>query len=139
MRKLIHLQQTGDTIVEVLIVLAIVGLALSVSYATANRSLAGVQQAQEHNEALQLAATQLESLRVYAQQQGSSFTWTSGDCLSAGAVYPPSDAHCQNINSRYNLSINSASAVYKVLVQWPDVTGDGQDQVSLSYKVYVAP
>ena len=39
--------QRGDTIIEVLIVLAVLGLAIGITYATANRSILNARQAQE--------------------------------------------------------------------------------------------
>ena len=56
------LTQTGDTIVEVMIVLAVLGSAIGLSYATANRSLLNARQAQENAEAARLAQSQIESL-----------------------------------------------------------------------------
>lgn len=59
---LVSLKQRGDTIVEVMIVLAILGSAIGISYATANRSLLNARQAQENAEAARIAQTQVEAL-----------------------------------------------------------------------------
>ena len=64
MFKLKRLQQTGDTIVEVLICLAIVGSALTISYGTARRSLYQIQDAHERGIMLSLAQTELEILKA---------------------------------------------------------------------------
>jgi len=61
-------RQQGDTIVEVMIVLAVLGLALGISYATANRSLMLARQAQENSEATNIVASQIEALRFLAPQ-----------------------------------------------------------------------
>ncbi|HEX4774334.1 MAG TPA: type II secretion system protein [Candidatus Saccharimonadales bacterium] len=61
-----HLNTFGDTIVEVMIVLAILGLAISISYATANRSLLNARQAQENSEASLYVQSQIEALRYLA-------------------------------------------------------------------------
>src|SRR5579884_4195391 len=58
-----HLSSSGDTIVEVLIVLTVLGLALGISFATANTSLLNTRQAQENSEATEIAQSQIESLR----------------------------------------------------------------------------
>ena len=58
------LNQAGDTIVEVMIVLAVLGLAIGIAYAAANRSLENARQAQENAEAVQLATTEYEPKRV---------------------------------------------------------------------------
>jgi len=56
--------QKGDTIVEVMIVLAILGSALGISYATVNQSLLDTRQAQEAAQAAQIVQTQVEELRT---------------------------------------------------------------------------
>jgi type II secretory pathway pseudopilin PulG len=57
-----RLRQRGDTIVEVMIVLAVLGSAIGISYTTANRSLLNARQAQENAEAARIAQTQVEAL-----------------------------------------------------------------------------
>lgn len=59
---LVRLKQRGDTIVEVMIVLAVLGSAIGISYATANRSLLNARQAQENAEAARIAQAQVEAL-----------------------------------------------------------------------------
>lgn len=56
-------KQAGDTIVEVLICLAILGSALTVSYGVASRSLAQIRQAHEKGEMLSIAQTEAERLK----------------------------------------------------------------------------
>lgn len=58
--------QRGDTIVEVMIVLTVLGLAISIAFATANRSLLAARQAQENTQASVLLQAQLEKLRAMA-------------------------------------------------------------------------
>jgi type II secretory pathway pseudopilin PulG len=52
----------GDTIVEVVISIALIGTVLAGAYATANNSLITIRDAQEHEEATTLAESQLEVL-----------------------------------------------------------------------------
>ena len=54
----------GDTLVEVMIALAIIGSVIAISYSTASRSLRVGRQAQERVEALKLAEGQVESLKL---------------------------------------------------------------------------
>jgi prepilin-type N-terminal cleavage/methylation domain-containing protein len=158
-------KQRGDTIVEVLIVLAVVGLALAVSYSIANRSLLGVRQAQEHSEALQIAQTQIERLRVAVPNAVANGTLLTAlqpapnqyFCMEADstsivpvptATYPllPSpppfnlsayDTNCQ-IQSRYGVAITYTAGVYNVQVRWDDVASSASfDNIDLAYKVYV--
>jgi prepilin-type N-terminal cleavage/methylation domain-containing protein len=56
------LQMRGDTIIEVLISIAVIGLVLGGAYATANRSSRELLDAQQHDVAVVLAESQLEQL-----------------------------------------------------------------------------
>ena len=56
--------QLGDTIVEVLVAMAIVGIVLAGAFAASNRSQKSTQQAQEHTTALKIAEGQLELLKA---------------------------------------------------------------------------
>jgi type II secretory pathway pseudopilin PulG len=62
------LNSTGDTIIEVMIVLAVLSLSIVISYATINLGLAQSRNAEEHSEALGLINSQVELVREDAQQ-----------------------------------------------------------------------
>jgi len=64
--------QRGDTIVEVLIAMAVLGLVLASSFAIANRSYATGLNAQERNEALKIAESQVELLRIASTSSGEN-------------------------------------------------------------------
>ena len=148
------LNQRGDTIVEVMMVLAILGLALSISYATANRSLLNSRQAQENAQAAELAQSQVEGIRllsatpnpVPANQNvfvgsGSNFcVFTSG---SSYAVQSPASGGNCNIDAiPYSISDvwqGSGAPNYDqfvVTVSWPDLQGQGNDTVKLTYRTH---
>lgn len=142
---LIKLGFMGDTIVEVLIVLAILGMAISIAYATANRSLINTRQAEENSEATTLVQTQIENLR-----NNASITTTT----DPNYVYDPA-AFCFNGSSKqraggpsctftaYNIGVSIAYApiaspggTFKVTAIWDDVSGEGTDSVVMSYRLY---
>ena len=62
----------GDTIVEVLLAMVVISLVLGASYGIANRSLAIGRAAHEQTEALKIAETQIELLKVETLKSGSS-------------------------------------------------------------------
>lgn len=62
-----RLTQLGDTIVEVLICMAIAGLALGLAYGTTRRSLNQIREAEERQEAVKLAEEQIERLQGIAK------------------------------------------------------------------------
>ena len=59
-------KQHGDTLVEVMIALAIIGSVIAISYATASRALRIGVYAQERTEALKIAEGQIEILKAAA-------------------------------------------------------------------------
>lgn len=67
-----HRRENGDTIVEVLIALAIIGLVIAGAYATADSSTRIVRQAQERSDAVKVAESQLETIRSVNADAGSS-------------------------------------------------------------------
>src|SRR5258706_10324416 len=70
------LSYTGDTIVEVLIAVAVVGSVLGGAFAASNRSQRSTQQAQEHTTALKIAESQVELLKVSSDQTSSAIYTT---------------------------------------------------------------
>jgi len=64
--------QIGDTIVEVLLAVGVVGLAIAGGYGIATRSLKASRQAQERGEALKLAEGQVEAIKGYVAAKPST-------------------------------------------------------------------
>jgi prepilin-type N-terminal cleavage/methylation domain-containing protein len=148
-----HLRQRGDTIVEVMIVLAVLGLAISISYATANRSLLNARQAQENSEATRLAQSQAELLR---SQDGNDSIYVAGNnpyCMNGSSVAMISDetaldttsypAACRSGDLPYYVYVQYAAdpsnptpgGTFTVHVLWDDILGQGQDSVTLTYRL----
>lgn len=69
--------ERGDTIVEVLIAIAIAGFAVGISYATSERSLQQAITAKEHNEALNLIENQISDLQIRYQRASSPSSFES--------------------------------------------------------------
>lgn len=144
MNKLKRLTNRGDTIVEVMIVLTVLSLALSISYATASRSLTQARQAQENTEATTFAQSQIEQLR-------NNFTIT--DTLNPKYIYKlPPQTFCINNsngevvavtdlacikNNLYNVSISyNGDSTFIVTVVWDDLSSNGQSSVNMSYRLH---
>ena len=60
----------GDTIVEVLVSLALTSMVIAAVYTTANKSLLGARQSQERLQAMKIAESQAEELRIEAPKIG---------------------------------------------------------------------
>lgn len=158
LKKLIA-NNRGDTIIEVLVVLAVLGLAVSIAYATANRSLLNARQAQENTEATEIAQSQLETIHSLSADPNSriySAGLTTRFCFLTSSPTTPSTAGCDNAFGNnnlysvydYNCSTDpgaspctaiTASNTFIVQVIWPDVADQGNDKVTLTYRVYPQP
>lgn len=149
---MLKLKQRGDTIVEVMIALAILGSAISIAYVTASRSLTNTRQAQEAAVGTTIAQTQLEQLRSKA----STSIPTDDIYQAAGTKF------CIDINgtnrvttdlTKCEFTFDDNGAVYNVVilheetqnnkftikVTWPNVSGDGDDSATLIYRVHKTP
>ncbi len=150
----------GDTIVEVLVVLAVLSLAFAISYATANHALVQSRNAEEHSEALGLLNTQVELLRA-AYTHNISTVPRNGTyfCMTAAPVnpvlgfspgYPTPTAtfdnftkypsECKNNafnNGGYNWSIDFklGTDAFDLRVRWDGIGKQGRQQEELTYKI----
>jgi type II secretory pathway pseudopilin PulG len=156
------LTQTGDTIVEVMIVLAILSLAISSSYATASRSLLNTRQADETSQATELVQSIINQL-VALSPAGSTpdiyqsapyciypsgtseaiqtISTTPSYTVVPGTDYPQ---ECQldnlyNITISPTLHVSGMGGMFTVQAVWPDLTStiqnQGSDTVTLSYEI----
>jgi prepilin-type N-terminal cleavage/methylation domain-containing protein len=117
--------QQGDTLVEVLIAIAIVSLILTTAYAISNKNTLAIQSNQERIQAQHLVEAQIEALRA---QDGLV---TSGDCFGtngtevAGASVSCTSASEQGSGATYTVSIQGPVAnIYTVKASWSDLTSN---------------
>lgn len=150
------LSQAGDTLVEVMLAMAIIGLVLGGAYATASRSLRIGRQAQERGEALKQVEGQIEKIKYLAPDPNAKiFDTTTGpvstfciqDVISNPATakrsinnitdyanYPP---ECKK-QTIYNISVTYDSTkddLFIVSAVW-DRLGGGQDEVTIRYRLH---
>lgn len=151
----------GDTIVEVLISIAVASAVLGGAYAVVNRTLQNSQQAQEHSEALNMAEGQLEQLKKIAETDNSVFSTSRVHCIGIndGALHqlsvhslPQPDASAYPTACKTDTATGPGYRVafqfddkataspyddeFTVHVDWPSVTGNGDDHVTLLYRVH---
>jgi len=159
-----YLHQKGDTIVEVLIAMAVLGLVLGGAYASARRSLNATIQAHEHSAALKIAEEQQERLKYLSEQSLQPpdniynhlyvFCFKSSDLTLSNITitFPPPigstgttimavplnsySSDCVDVSGVYRIAIGRASDnVFTVYIRWNNIHGTGQDQVTLAYKL----
>ena len=154
------LKQIGDTIIEVLLAIAVLSLVLSGAYAITNRDLNSIRAAQEHTEALKYAEAQMEQLRARATVPGNTiFSRTDIFCMNSGeqtAASPSKTMPIAVLNSAtdsitysanctftngidYHVAIDRAAGtaawqhIFTVHVRWDGIDNASHDEVTLNY------
>lgn len=142
----ITIRQRGDTIVEVLIAIAIAGSVLTGAFAISNRSLQQIQMAQEHTEAQKIASSQVEKLDAFIADNPTYVTGSptpSTFCIDTNGsgkyvAVSPSPAVCNfGVDNRYGSSITKivgSNNNFQVNVGWDGLNGNPQE-VSFTYFV----
>lgn len=133
----------GETIVEVLIAIAVVSSVMGIAYSIMNRNIQILRDNQERTEASKIAQSQLELLRVGLASDNTTHIPTDGAafCMlsstaSRGVSNPENfdtyGEECSNGLYHYSMKRN-ASDGYTVAVIW-DALGGGRSQVVMAYK-----
>jgi prepilin-type N-terminal cleavage/methylation domain-containing protein len=140
--------ERGDTIIEVLIAIAIASMVLATAYAITNRNLKNTQDTQEHNQSQQIAVQQIEGLRVLSANNALS-AFANGNCVARDAADSPylgSGANCKlnsdgsgsgcTVEPCYQVSITKdpITLIYEVKVTWSSLRG-GNSSLTMSYGI----
>lgn len=137
--------QRGDTIVEVLIAIVVVSMVLVAAYVTTTRNVNGMQDTEEHSEALQLAQAQLEYLHnaAVAPTNGSCFlsdgSTSTTQCVVDASGTPLGPSSTEEPQFTLSISQTLTSVVveptFEISVTWAsiDKTSTG-NSVSLFYQ-----
>jgi prepilin-type N-terminal cleavage/methylation domain-containing protein len=140
------LLERGDTLVEVLISMAIIAAILGGAFVTTNDSRLGIDDSREHAAGLLLAQNQLEFLRTIASTDSSSLSSAPAQfCIfNQNQIVNASSSNC-SVDSTgtpattqpvYNLSVSldSSTNIYTASVAWPSLL-NGKDNVQLVYRL----
>lgn len=135
--------ERGDTIIEVLFAMAIIGVVLAAAYAVASKNLRVSQLAKERVQATAVAIGQLDQLKSLDTPEedadvasGNPFCIdiTQADYIISGSPLP---AAC-TVSSRFERSIsrNSSTGTYVVKVEWIPPGGEDTNKavVQFSYR-----
>ncbi len=146
------MKQRGDTIIEVLLAMTVIGLILATSFGIANRAMRTGRAAQERNEALKAAETQLELTKAYLKDGANNITTFTGagnpfcidvNALSAGnAAVINTDARCNDTDGAgaaglYSVAVSESGGTYTVNVQWDraNTQDSTPGQLSIFYRM----
>jgi len=145
--------QSGDTIVEVLIVLTVLSLAFAISYATANKGLNQSRNAEEHSQALGVLNSQVELVRTAVAQHASGLPANGTFCVSNNDVTAPASfspitdpanypSGCQRGFYKFSATPVAATSgatpkqnYYDFKVTWDGIGDLGTQQEEITYRI----
>lgn len=136
------LKDNGETIVEVMIGIAVVASVLSSAYYLLNRSYRQSQAAIERVAALKAAESKVETLRTFTQEGYAKISTGNQYCISSSdntQTVPPVQANC--IVDRYNVFVTkdaygagpNAVETYKITSEWDSILG-GKETLTIYYR-----
>ena len=137
-------KQAGDTIIEVLIAMSVVGLVLAGAFGITNRAVLTGRAAQERTDALKIAESQLELLKVYAKDSTFNGGLFSTFCIDQGAASASVSAvdsadttMCKGVNEQggvgiYDITIELNSGTYEVKLSWDEINSSASVNATLS-------
>lgn len=140
-----HHKQRGDTIVEVLIAIAIVSLVLTSAYVISNKNSQTMQAVQEKTQAQKLVERQIELIKAADRSTitdvGSPFCFTgdtpdsatasAGDSCAFNGSGDTSPADTGSVQYKVTITIPSANR-YTVAATW-DRLGGGTGNITMYY------
>lgn len=153
------LTSRGDTLVEVLIALAIITAVLAGAFTVSQKSSAQIQDSQERGEALQLLQGQVEVTRALALNQSDDtsgvfqtspqkyFCINSSNTRNSLAGFADLAINADNFSlysgcqfgtgSRYNIVnwYDSGTKTFTFRARWEGITG-GRNEAKLVYRIY---
>ncbi len=159
-----NINQAGDTIVEVVIAVAIISSVLVGAFIVSQKSALAVRDSQEHGEALQVLQGQVELVRamVLAEDHSTNHIFDTSpkyfcvdgadpnglkrvDFQSTVTELPSADSdpydyyapECKDIQGRYNIAVSYDDLTYTFTFhgRW-DRLGGGKNEVKMAYRVY---
>ena len=156
MRLTDRLRETGDTIVEVLVAIAVISAVVGTAYAITNRSVQTNQTSQERGQATKEAEAQLETLKLWvgdpakrsqvfleekfcfapnsstSQMEVVSFPAPTPVPTNNNTDYP---AECRK--GFYNIGFlhETGTELFTIYVTWDGPKGT-RENLSMAYKVY---
>ena len=146
LKRYIDLGEAGDTIVEVLFAVVVIGMVLTGGYAVVNRSLLAEVDAQQHSTALGLTQTQIELLRTYILNNPTTplpfRSVGSASCIDPSSGIPAiSSATCSQTTSvsspiyKVSIVLDPVTKIYTVSTSWPSAVSNNNDNLSIPYRI----
>jgi len=142
-QSLISRQDRGDTLIEVMVALSVVGISLAAGIGLANEAARTGRSAQERTEALKVAESQVERAKAFLATNNTVTTGVTPFCMNgAGAPVDTSDPACDTVDGfggdgLYTLSaqeIPAGSGSYQFDVTWDHVNSTDNGALRIYYR-----
>lgn len=142
------LRERGDTIVEVLVAIAVITFVMGGAFVMTNHSLQGTRDAQERVNAVKLTESQVEQIKNLVSTSPTSIFGAgvpASYCItSAGAVVNSTNAACTvgvsgaatTGQPAFHLAITRATNTFTVTNTWTSVRGNTTNTVQMKYRAY---
>jgi Tfp pilus assembly protein PilV len=141
--------QKGETIIEVLLAITILGAALGGAFAIVNRSKLTIEANKERYQAQLIANGQADNLKLYSSNTNgvadlnNSALTTNHFCLIDGVIKPyGAGTDCQikigGYDVTFDVHIYSDAAhqnKFDIKVQWDSLVNSTQDQIEVGYGI----
>lgn len=131
--------QAGDTIVEVLIAIAVVSMVLVGAFVVSNNSTKTVQDNQEHTQAQQQLQAQVEALRSYLLTVSDASAIGSGNyCMNSNSPVAFNPATCPTVTIGGTTGqpyFSRSGDLYTFTITWDSIKG-GTGKESFVYLAY---
>ncbi len=143
------LNQRGDTIVEVLISIAVVSMVLGGAYVTTNKSLMYERASEEQGSAIKLTESQLELIKGLVSTDTGTATLNGAPqtfCVSSATTVAASTSAACKMDATgaptttepvYNVKIQKQTdGSYSITTDWNSIKQSGKDTVQMFYRIY---
>lgn len=125
--------QRGETIVEVLIAIAVIASILGTSYAIVNRNSSSYQQANERTQAVKLAEQQLELVRNLTSTERKAVKVSDTFCIKVTTI-EYDESNCMYESNRYKVVATRTLDTFSVTTSWDGIRGNSEN-VSIGYRI----
>lgn len=140
------LRESGDTLVEVILAVAIISLVISGAFVLTNRSLQAERDSQERVSALKLAETQTEEVRALSTTDPVALFGASANFCIINNLIAYGTACIVDINGNpdpastvqpaFTLSVSRSGNTFTIVTNWTSVSGHMLDNIKLEYRSY---
>lgn len=148
-KRFLALSQRGDTIIEVLIAIAVISSVMGGAFVMTNRSLQNSRDAQERVNATKLVESQVEQVKNLATANASQIFGAgvpASFCISAATGLPvasngapclvDTSGNATGNEPSFRLANSRSGNTFTFTATWTSFRGNTQNKVEIQYRVY---